>query len=426
MTYGPIPPGEVGWTRGRIVFLGLSGLALVAILWWTAEVLLPFLLAAITAYVLSPAVAAVERLRLPRGAAIIAVYALAGLAAWGVGAATAPRLVAEMSAFVDDVPEMARKHAAQWSPRIEQRVRQLTSRIEGDLPRRTEAAPALRLVPEGDGAYSVVLGSGIEVVQEGPRTYRVRPVRPEPDFSVAGLVSQGIAEAAEYAQRNALELLRLGRVVVGAIARGVFLTFMTLMMAAYLIHTREAVVDFLRSLVPAQARLAFDRLLFRMDRGFAGVVRGQLVIMLLNGLLSALGFWLCDLKYWPVLALVAGLLSIIPIFGAILSSVPAVLVGITQSPWTAFLVLLWILLIHQVEANLLNPKIIGVAAKLHPVLVVFALLVGEHFHGLWGALFAVPALSLAQSVFNHFRFESLPDAPPDSVFLRSARDRVGS
>jgi predicted PurR-regulated permease PerM len=87
-------------------------------------------------------------------------------------------------------------------------------------------------------------------------------------------------------------------------------------------------------------------------------------------------------------------------------------------------VLLWILGIHQVEANLLNPKIIGVAAKLHPVLVIFSLLVGEHFYGIWGALLAVPTLSLLQSLFNHFRFEALPDAPPDSVILQTARQRV--
>ena len=48
-------------------------------------------------------------------------------------------------------------------------------------------------------------------------------------------------------------------------------------------------------------------------------------------------------------------------------------------------------------------------------LVVFALIIGEHFFGLWGALLAVPALSIAQSVFNHFRFESMPDVPPDSL-----------
>jgi predicted PurR-regulated permease PerM len=94
-----------------------------------------------------------------------------------------------------------------------------------------------------------------------------------------------------------------------------------------------------------------------------------------------------------------------------------VLIGLTQDFWIALWVLLWILMIHQVEANLLNPKIIGVAARLHPVLVVFSLIVGEHFFGLWGALLAVPVLSLTQSLFIHFRLETMPDVPLDSVAL---------
>ena len=114
-------------------------------------------------------------------------------------------------------------------------------------------------------------------------------------------------------------------------------------------------------------------------------------------------------------SIVAGVMSIVPIFGSILSSVPAVMIGLTQDFWTALWVLLWIVGIHQIEANLLNPKIIGVAAKIHPVLVVLALIIGEHFFGLWGALLAVPTLSLSQSLFNHFRFESMPDTPPDSL-----------
>jgi predicted PurR-regulated permease PerM len=190
---------------------------------------------------------------------------------------------------------------------------------------------------------------------------------------------------------------------------------MTLMLAGYMMHTRESIVGFFRSLVPPAGRIGFDHLLWRIDKGLAGVVRGQLLICLVNGVLSAIGFALFGLKYWPLLTIVAGVMSIIPIFGSILSSVPVVLIGLTQGLWVAIWVLLWIIGIHQIEANLLNPKIIGVAAKIHPVLVVFALIVGEHYFGLWGALLGVPALSIAQAVFNHFRFESMPDLPPDSL-----------
>src|SRR4029079_14480849 len=128
--------------------------------------------------------------------------------------------------------------------------------------------------------------------------------------------------------------------------------------------------------------------------------------------LSAIGFSIFGLKYWPILAVVAAVMSLIPIFGSILSSVPAVAIGLTQSPATAFGVLAWIIGIHQIEANFLNPKIIGDSAKIHPVLVVFSLLVGEHFFQITGALFAVPCMSIAQTVFLHFRESTLGVADP--------------
>src|SRR6185295_4104753 len=137
-----------------------------------------------------------------------------------------------------------------------------------------------------------------------------------------------------------------------------------------------------------------------------------LLICLVNGVLSAIGFSIFGLKYWPILAIVAAVMSLIPIFGSILSSIPAVAIGLTQSPGTAFGVLAWILGIHQLEANFLNPKIIGDAAKIHPVLVVFSLIAGEHFFALVGALFAVPCMSVAQTIFLHFRESTLGLADP--------------
>ena len=214
----------------------------------------------------------------------------------------------------------------------------------------------------------------------------------------------------DYLKKNAMEILSVGRAIVAYASRGIFLLFMTLMVAGYLMYTREAVIDFFRGLVPLRSRLSFDRLLFRMERGLSGVVRGQLLICLINGILSAIGFRLFDLKYWPVLALVAAVGSLIPIFGSILSTVPAVLIGLTQDFWTALWAVLWVLGIHQLEANFLNPKIIGTAAKIHPCIVVFVLLVGEHFFGLWGALLAVPAWSLTQSLFLHWRSLVVVDA----------------
>ncbi|HET9957013.1 MAG TPA: AI-2E family transporter, partial [Polyangiaceae bacterium] len=317
-----------------------------------------------------------------------------------------------------DTPELVQKVTTQWGPRADAWVKGLLHRSGPPEPAEPPIpTPSLQVHREPDGAYSIEIGSGIDVVQRGPGHWRIGPAgsHPASGVDVSRLTAQGLEEFVSYIKHNAFELIRFGHTVVRAVSRSIFLLFMTLMVAGYLMHTREAILGFFRSLVPPRARISFDHLLFRIDRGLAGVVRGQLLICAVNGVLSLIGFWMFDLKYWPILTIVAAVFSIVPIFGSILSSVPAVLIGLSQGFWTALWILLWIIGIHQIEANLLNPKIIGVAAKIHPVLVVLALLTGEHYFGLWGALLAVPALSVAQSIFNHFRFEALPDAPPDSL-----------
>jgi predicted PurR-regulated permease PerM len=407
-----------GWTRQRIVFLAISALLLVAFVVWASAVLLPFILGVIIAYVLTPLVARCERARLPRPAAILIVYAVTLSIIYFSIAAIAPRLYQESAKFTRDAPSLLEGASTSWGPRIEEWVQSFEHRTKHQ-PASPPAEPgaALEVHQRADGAFDIEVGSGIDLVQRGPGHWRVVPAQAKPAgrFSVAELTNQGLDEGVSYVKRNAFELVLLGHAVIQKIARSIFLLFMTLMVAGYIMQTREAIVGFFRSLVPPRSRIGFDRLLVRLDRGLSGVVRGQLLICLVNGVLSAIGFALFKLKYWPILAIVAGIMSIVPIFGSITSAIPAVMIGLTQGVWTALSVLIWIIMIHQIEANLLNPKIIGTAAKIHPVLVVLALITGEHFFGIWGALLGVPVLSLTQGVFNHFRHEAMPDAPRDSL-----------
>ncbi|HEX6273298.1 MAG TPA: AI-2E family transporter [Polyangiaceae bacterium] len=410
-----VRPG--GWTRDRIIFLAVSATLVLALLVWARVVLLPFVLALVIAYVLTPLVAMCERVRVPRAAAILVVYTITFNVLYLAFALIMPRIWSEAQKLVADTPAMARELTTTWAPKAENWVQGMMdkARVAPRIPP-PPPGPALEVVRQDDGSFRINVGAGIEVVQHGPGHWHVGPVQNNQSrFSIADLMSKGIDEGFRYVKANALDIIAFGKAVVSTVARGIFLLFMTLMVAGYIMHTREAIVGFFRSLVPATARIGFDHLLWRVDKGLAGVVRGQLLICLVNGVLSAIGFAFFGLKYWPLLALVAAIMSIVPIFGSILSSIPVVLVGLTQGFWVAIWVLVWIILIHQIEANLLNPKIIGVVAKIHPVLVVFALIVGEHFFGLWGALLGVPALSIAQAVFNHFRFESMPDVPPDSL-----------
>lgn len=405
--YGRVP-------RRIVVFLAVSAAAAFGVCFAGRDVLLPFVLALVVAYVLTPVVSLLERARVPRWIAILATYAVTLGCIFGFSWAIMPRLFAELGGLRRELPVLVERAKQEWGPRVDERLRSMQAQAPVEDPEREGAPSAIRVLPGKNGSYDIYVGRGLELVPTGEGAYHIDQIGAAPREE--GVFGRVMARAVAYGQKNTVEVIRLGQVVIAAVSRAIFVFFITLMLAAYIMLTRERIYDFFRTLCTPLARPSFDLLVARIDRGLSGVVRGQLLICVVNGVLSALGFWLFGLKYWPILALVAGVMSIVPIFGSILSSVPAVAIGLTQSTGTAAAVLAWIVGIHQLEANFLNPKIIGDAAKIHPVLVVFSLVVGEHLFKLPGALLAVPCLSIAQSFFLHFqRVAYGDDAPPDSM-----------
>lgn len=442
----------------RIAFFAVTGALLVGILWIFREVLAPFALALIVAYVFAPLVERMQRVRvagrrMPRWVAVLVLY----LSLLGTMASTivigAPLLVAEMQKLSREVPRTVRTVRDEWLPSIDRALRSATTSLGADAELASEADAELasegdavledealvveqgiRVVPRDEGGYEILLpSSGVEIRQDGEGHYIVGPTTsPEEaarrDLSVQ--VTEAIRGELAHSEQSVAAALRTAQSLIAAVVGGIFKFFIMLMLSAYLLMSADSILAFFRQLVRPDRRAMWDVLLRRIDRGLAGVVRGQLLICLVNGVLSGIGFYIAGLDYWPILTLIATVLSIIPIFGAIISSVPAVVVGLQDGFGVALFVLAWIIGIHQVEANLLNPKILGDAAKVHPVLVVFALLAGEHFFGITGALLAVPVLSIGQSLFLHFREVALgvpasesrpgmerPSVPPDVTLI---------
>lgn len=426
-----IDDGTVRDARRRHTrFLLGSAAVVLAVIVLAHSVLLPFVLALVIAYVLTPLVAWVESRRVPRAAAIILVYVVV-LGALGVFVRfTAPRVGQELASLRRELPALGHTVRTRWVPAVQQRLRDAGFGPEArssdavpevhpgrdrdkdrdrdrdkDHPDENEPAGTLVARPRPDGAFGIELNGPLAVTPAKGGGYVIEPLREtrEAAFDLDKMVADVAGKSLLYAQHNALEIVKIGRDIIAGVSRFFFVFGITLMLAAYMMLTRERIMGFFVSLVRPSARPSFHELLARIDRGLSGVVRGQLIICLVNGVLSAVGFAIVGLKYWPVLALIATVLSLIPIFGSIVSAIPAVALGLTQSVGTAVFVLAWIIGIHQLEANLLNPKIMGDAAKIHPVLVVFSLLVGEHFFHTVGALLAVPCMSIAQSVFIHIR-----------------------
>ncbi|MDP3275901.1 MAG: AI-2E family transporter [Deltaproteobacteria bacterium] len=400
----------------RLTFTAVWWALLIAGLIAFRGVLVPFVMAVVIAYVLSPVAAAFCRVKIAgrapqRWIVVLSLY-LTILTVLAVTITVAiPALTHTVRSFArNEVPRLRTQYHTQIAPRIRSLTEQLGVRREP-----TATTPPggdhLRIEPSEGGSYRVILpANGITMDRVDEDSYRLRSTDLTQRTNTAAPIADRVQE---YIAEHSSDLVRYGGGIVGGVVGGVFRFFITLMLSAYILLTEAEILGFLRSLVQPRRRTAFDELLTRLDRGLSGVVRGQLVICLVNGLLSGVGFALAKLPYWPLLTAIATIFSLIPIFGAFLSSIPAVLLGLRAGVGTSLFVLVWIAGIHQLEANLLNPKILGDAAKIHPVLVVFSLLAGEHFFGIMGALLAVPTMSIAQSLFLHWRKYALGE--PDDV-----------
>jgi predicted PurR-regulated permease PerM len=119
--------------------------------------------------------------------------------------------------------------------------------------------------------------------------------------------------------------------------------------------------------------------------------RAQAMIAVCNTVLTTIGFLALGIPKVALLAIIVFLFSFVPVLGVFISTAPAVLVAMNAQGYSgAISVVLFVIVIHAIEAYVLNPLIYGRHLKLNPVLVLIILYVGHHFFGLWGMLLGVP------------------------------------
>lgn len=386
-------------------------------------IVLPFIFGLLIAYLLAPVVRRLQP-KIGRVLAVILCY----LGIFGVLIAffglLLPAVVADVARLKDTAPEAVETFNREWLPRAEAWTDQTFGALLPQEPPPGERAEMSELVmiPQGDGTFRVDLEHvRLRVTQEADGGWLVGPPQAEPEQTD---IRHSIAEILESQGGKLTETIGPA---IQAFVAGVaeFLTnfVITFMIAAFVLVDIERVNRFVRSLVPYEFRLDFEELWQQMDKGLGGVVRGQLLICLVNGVLTFIGLIMFGIKYSILLAVLAGVFSLIPIFGTIISSIPIVVIALVSEETglafgPALGILAWISGIHLLEANVLNPKIIGDSAHIHPVIVIFALLAGEHVFGLVGALLAIPVASLVQTVYIYARRHS-------SVFARD-NPEIGS
>ena len=131
---------------------------------------------------------------------------------------------------------------------------------------------------------------------------------------------------------------------------------------------------------------------------------GLAFILLIQGVVSAIGLYLIGVPYALVLGAIVSITAIIPYLGAFLGAVPALLVALAlPGPTEALLTALLFLGVQQLEGNFLTPKIQGDTLHVHPIIVFLGVIVGGGLGGILGVIVAVPALAVLRVLFDFFR-----------------------
>ncbi|ASN05142.1 AI-2E family transporter [Virgibacillus necropolis] len=171
----------------------------------------------------------------------------------------------------------------------------------------------------------------------------------------------------------------------------------------YFLKDKKRIKDWLKKWIPSTYHHRAHEILFSIDKSLGNYIRGQLLVSLFVSIATFTSYYFLDLKYALVLAIIMGFTNFIPYFGPIIGALPALAIALTVSTKLAVFVLITVFVIQLIESNFLSPFIVGKSIHIHPIAIIFALLVGGQVGGVVGLLLAVPLLTITNEIVRQFR-----------------------
>jgi predicted PurR-regulated permease PerM len=328
----------------------LIAIALVGFLMYLlAPVLTPFVAAALLAYIGDPLADRLQRLKLPRTLAVVAVFVLTFLLLGLLVLLVGPLIRTQVGALLDALPEIVRQVEQVWLPNI-------AGMLDLDL---------------GDD-----VGLGAFVARYGDM-------------------------AGTWGTKVLVSVSQSG----GAVAAAVLSLFLVPILTFYLLRDWDSILAHLGALIPTDQRDTVFGLARETDDVLGAFLRGQLLVMLALAIIYSLGLGLVGLKFAIAIGVVSGLVSFVPylgfVFGILLASITVVL---EPDPlWRLVGVVATFSIAQALEGSLLTPKLVGDRIGLHPVLIIFAVAAGGQLFGFFGILLALPAAAVL-SVIVRFAY----------------------
>jgi predicted PurR-regulated permease PerM len=317
-----------------------------------------FVVAAIIALILNPAVAFLQRRRLPRGLAVLAVYLAFFLTLAGIGVLLANPISKQARAFANNLPQIvneANKHIA-------------------DLERELNE-------------------SGIHVHLRKPGKTALQTLQ-------------------EKVGKSASKLASFGTSLLTEVANALFNLVLVFVISVYMLLYGQRIGAAARRVVPRGDGTPADDYPTLVQRAVSRYVFGQLLFSVIMGASAGLalyvfgqvGIFPAGSKYAVVFGVLYAFFELVPYIGPILGAIGPVLVALfTKGPLTALWVILLFIGLQQLEGHVVSPQVFGRTLRVNPLLVIFALLFGLDLYGIIGALIALPVLSVLRETVIYLR-----------------------
>ncbi|MCL6625670.1 AI-2E family transporter [Alicyclobacillus shizuokensis] len=306
-------------------------------------VLIPFLAALIISYILQPIVELLARRRVPRAAAIALIYISFILLLAVIVVNCIPLVSQQLNQLIVHLPTLAQR-VDSWLDNVSAHTRYLP-----DALRKSVEAATGRL-EERVSSWASRLISGLS----------------------------GTLNA-------------------------VFVAFTVPFLVFYMLKDARAIGRAMVRLCPARHRDEVRHILAGIDTTLGRYVRGQLLVMLVVGVLTYAGLLIVHMPYALLLALLMALMDLVPYIGPFLGATPAVLLAFAISPQMALKVMIVNAVVQQLEGNLISPQIMGRTLDLHPMLIVAAILIGGEVGGMLGLIAAVPLVAVIKVAWQQIR-----------------------
>jgi predicted PurR-regulated permease PerM len=354
----PLPPPPVVVPRWvQLVLLPLALLGLWALARAAGTVVLILIAAGTAALILNPLVKMLERRRLPRGLAILAVYVGILAALVGVGILLADPVSTQVNKFAQAVPSIIR-HA------------------NHDL------ASLQRFLNRH--------GIKIQIQKQGQTA--LQTLQKDVLKSSGSIVS--------FSQSLLAKVITVG-----------FDLVLALVLSVYLLVYGRQIGDLVRRVMPPGDGTPEDDYSMLVQRAVFGYVRGQLLFSVIMGTSAGVCLWIVGtIGIFPAGAHYAvffgafyGLMELIPYIGPILGAAPPVLVALFNDPVSALWVTLLFVALQQLEGHVVAPQVFRISLRINPILIILSLLIGFQIYGVAGALVALPSAAVIRETVAYLR-----------------------